>query len=184
MEILIEQKSISLGSKYNIFVNRIHTHHAIRDFFQRIPPTIDLFEKNSEDIKIRIKDYSWYKPQFDIFTWDYGTLNFITISFWKNHYQCKCQEDVYDIYGHKGRKYSIFKNNIQIAYFSKEMVSFFAGDAYTIIANNDAHAELLISFCLIIDNFGNKNNNAAITIDFGNLGWFSRKFNYNWKPEN
>jgi hypothetical protein len=60
---------------------------------------------------------------------------------------------MYDIYGHRGRKYSIYKNDQQVAWWDKEAVGWFAGDNYKIFANANSDPELLISFCLVIGNF-------------------------------
>jgi hypothetical protein len=124
--------------------------------------------------------WSWFGTTYKII---YGNevLNFTTKSYWKLHYQCQHQNDKYDIYGHRGRKYSIYKNEVQIAYWDKEAVSWFSGDNYMILTDNDANHQLLIGFCLILDN--DKNNDkdgATVTYDFGNIGWQEKKYNPNW----
>jgi hypothetical protein len=52
---------------------------------------------------------------------------------------------LYEIFGHKGRKYSILKNK-QVAYWNKNCVTWFDGDNYRIVADNDCDFELIISF--------------------------------------
>jgi hypothetical protein len=82
-----------------------------------------------------------------------------------------------------GRKYSVYKNDKQIAWWDKQAVSWFNGDNYTIIADSDADYELIIAFCLIIDNqYNNNDNSNTVTFDFGNIGGQVRKFNTDWKP--
>ena len=74
------------------------------------------------------KRFSFFKAMYDITRWDNNVLEFRTISFWRSQYQCQVGKDMYGIYGHRGRKYSIYKNDQQVAWWDKEAVSWFAGD--------------------------------------------------------
>jgi hypothetical protein len=111
-------------------------------------------------------------------------LEFRTVSVWKCEYECQVGQDCYHIYGHRGRKYSIYKNDKQIAWWNKNAVSWFAGDNYKIISDADADIDLLISFCLIIDNFSSDSGKGnTINIDLGNIGFQARKFDPAWQPK-
>ena len=152
MQIDINQKKISIGDKYKIFTDGSQTHTASRVLF-RFLPEVRLFNNDGDRARMTIrKKLTWVKPKYEITRWNNSVLFFKTISFWKRWYQCNCDGDIYDIYGHRRRKYSIYKNGIQVAWWDKKAVTWFAGDNYTIIANRDANAELLMTFCLIIDN--------------------------------
>lgn len=180
MRIDINQKKISVRSKYTIFLNVKESFMASKDLFTWLS-VINLFsiEENKTILSMKQK-WSWFKTTYKI---EYGNelLDFTTISFWKLHYQCKHQNDKYDIYGHRGRKYSIYKNDTQIAFWDKEAVSWFAGDNYIIVADDDADHQLLIGFCLILDNANsNDKDGATVRYDFGNLGWQAKEFNPNW----
>ncbi|MFB0910133.1 MAG: hypothetical protein QMA99_04160, partial [Flavobacterium sp.] len=60
--------------------------------------------------------------------------------------------------------------------------TWFDGDNYRIVADNDCDVELIISFCLINDNKTESNNSKnALTFDLGNSGPEARKFDNNWK---
>lgn len=184
MEIDINQKKISIGDKYKIFIDGQQTHFASRQLF-RLLPEIRLYEAGSECEKMTVKKrLSFFKARYDITRWDNNVLEFRTISFWKLHYQCQVGADTYDIYGHRGRKYSIYKNDKQVAWLSKAAVSWFAGDNYKIIADRDCDAELLISFCLVIDNFRNDNHDGStVTYDIGHIGPQAKKFDPTWQPK-
>ena len=80
------------------------------------------------------------------------------------------------------RFYSIFKNKTQIGWWNKEAVTWFEGDNYSIIANDDVDCDLIISFCLIMDNYASKNHDETVTIDLGNIGFMTKKFDPNWQP--
>jgi uncharacterized protein YxjI len=184
MEVDINQKKISLGDKYLIFIDGQQTHSASSDLFNLLP-AVNLFENNNEKIRMKInRRYSWFKAKYDITRWDNNVLEFRTASFWKLHYNCQVGNDAYDIYGHRGRKYSIYKNNIQVAWWDKKAVSWFAGDNYKITADKNCDVDLLISFCLIIDNYFNDDKDGnTVTVDLGNVGFQAKIFDQYWQPK-
>ena len=183
MEIDINQHKISIGDKYKIFTDGQLTYTAARALFNLLP-VVNLFILNEGRARMTIrKRLSWFIAKYDIERWDNIILKFRTISFWKLSYRCQCGNDTYNVYGHTGRKYSVFKNDIQVAYWTKETVSWFAGDNYKIVADNDCDKDLLISFCLIVDNFRSDDHDSnTVNIDFGNIGLFAKKFDFNWQP--
>jgi uncharacterized protein YxjI len=186
MEIDINQKKISIGDKYNIFTNGLQTHFASKGIFQLLAE-IKLFENGDDMPKMTIKKrLSWFKAKYDITRWDNSVFSFRTKSFWKSYFQCICGNDTYDIYGHRGRKYSIYKNNVQVAWWNKNAVAWFNGDNYKIFADNNCDVNLLISFCLVIDNwaYNDEKNKNTININLGNIGWQAKKFDPAWQPKN
>lgn len=184
MTIDINQKKESIGDQYKIFINEKEAYFASRKLFTLLAE-INLFENNVQDSKLTLKKrWSWFQTSYDIYKNDSTIFEYRTISVWKNHHKCQIGENLYEIFGHKGRKYSIFKNNIQIAFWDKNSVVWFDGDNYKIIADNDCDYELIISFCLINDNKSENNNDSnALTLDFGNIGPEARKFDKSWVPK-
>jgi formate-dependent phosphoribosylglycinamide formyltransferase (GAR transformylase) len=85
------------------------------------------------------------------------------------------------VIGHRGRKYSIFKNKKQIAFWQQEAITWLSGDNYRILANNDCNFELIIAFCLILDN-ANGGGNNIFTINIGHIGKEIKKFDQKWRP--
>ena len=185
MDIDINQKKISMGDKYQIFIDGQQRYSASRQLLQLLPE-INLFETNAGGrARVTInRRLSWFKAKYDITRWDNNVFQFRTKSVWKLHYQCQFGPDIYDIYGHRGRKYSIYKNDIQVAWWDKKAVSWFAGDNYKITAEKDCDIDLIISFCLIADNFLNIDNDGnTVTYDLGNIGFQDKKFNNTWHPK-
>jgi hypothetical protein len=90
--------------------------------------------------------------------------------------------DNYDLYGHRGRKYSIYKNDIQVAWWDKNAVSWFSGDNYKITADKDCDVALIIFFCLIIDNFS-YHKKSIFNYSFGNIGFQAKMFDPAWQPK-
>ena len=80
--------------------------------------------------------------------------------------------------------YSIFKNDTQVAWWDKKAVTWFAGDNYKIIADKDGDIDLIISFCLIVDNFSSDDHDGnMVTYDFGNIGFQQKRYDNNWQPK-
>jgi len=185
MEIDINQKKISIGDKYQIFTDGQQTHNATRALLQLLPE-INLFEISFGDrARMTInKRLSWFKAKYDITRWDNNVLEFRTKSYWKLYYQCQCGPDIYEIYGHRGRKYSIYKNDVQVAWWDKKAVTWFAGDNYKIIADKDCDLNLIISFCLVIDNYSSDDHDGnTVTYDLGNIGFQAKVFDDSWQPK-
>lgn len=185
MRIDINQKKIAIGDKYKIFTDGQQTHSASSKLFSFLS-VINLLDNESSRAKLTINQrWSWFSPKYDIQLYDNNYLAFRTKSFWKLQFQCQKGKDLYDIYGHRGRKYSVYKNDKQVACWDKEAVTWFEGDNYAIFADDDSDHELIIAFCLIIDNQFNNDKSFStntVTIDFGNIGGQVKKFNPEWQP--
>lgn len=184
MEIDINQKKISIGDKYTIFTDGKESHRASRRLF-RFMPEVELFDKlgNTAVMTLR-KKLAFFVAKYVITRRDGTVYHFTTKSFWKSHYQCQVGSDLYEIYGHRRRKYSIYKNDRQIAWWQKAAVSWFAGDNYKIIADRNVDNDLLIAFCLVIDNYASDDHDGKmVSIDIGKLGPQAKVFDENWRPK-
>lgn len=182
MEININQNKVSIGDKYKIFIGERQAYIAAAKLFRWLAEIIlkDMNERPKLTIK---KKWFFVRPSYNIIRGQ-DTYAFETISFWKNHFQCQVGADVYDIYGHKGRKYSIYKNDTQVAWWEKARVTWFAGDNYKMIADNDSDTELLIALALVVDNAkSNKQDRGAVTVNIGHIGPQAKKFDPSWQPK-
>jgi len=183
MRIDIHQKKIALTSKYEVVKERKTLFKASAKFF-RIFSEIELLRNEDDHRLVVIKRlFSFFTAKYSIEMSNGSETLFYTVSYWKNHNRCEYRGKTYDIYGHRGRKFSIFKNGKQIAYFLKEAVSYFAGDNYKLIANDDEDVVLLVTFVLIIDNYRSRGKDrGAVNYDIGNI-FQARPFDEGWKPE-
>ena len=184
MEIDINQKKISIGDKYQVFIDGIQTHRAAAKIF-RIFAEINLFDLNSDFAETTIKRrFAIFVARYDIAKKDGNVYQLITKSFWKGHLQCVWAGDVYDIYAHRGRKYSVYKNDRQVAWWDKEAVTWFNGDNYKIIADKDCDKLLIISFCLAVDNYAsNDKEKNTVNFNIGRIGPQAMKFDSTWQPK-
>ena len=184
MNIDINQEKIAIGDKYRIFINKELRYRARTELFSFLG-VIQLYELKKERPSLHIeKKFSWFKLRYQIKLRDNNKVEVTTKSFWKNHFQCQCGAELYDIYGHRGRKYSVYRNNVQVAWWDKQMVSWFEGDNYHISADDDCDYELIIGFCLMIDHHSNNSKDGnAVKLDLGNFGPEAREFDTNWQPK-
>jgi len=184
MRIDINQKKIAIGDKYAVFIDGQHAYKASNELF-RLLSVINLFKDAETTARLTIsKQWFFFKPKYTISLQNQGVVEFRADSWWEMHYRCHCSPDMYDIYGHRGRKFSVYRNNRQVAWWEKNAVSWFEGDNYVITADNDCHVELIIAFCLIIDNHKSKRHgDNAVSYDIGNIGGQVKPFDPYWQPK-
>jgi uncharacterized protein YxjI len=183
MEININQRKISFGDKYNIFIEKQPAYRAVVKLFSW-RRKINLSKESGDEPLLTIKKrWSWPVFKYDILR-NNSVLPFRVIKLLKRYCQCVDGNDVYDIYGQSGRKVSVYKNDIQIAWWDQNMVSWFNGDNYTITADKDADVELLIAFCLVIDDASSRNTEGnTVTIHLGSPWKGEREFDPEWRPK-
>lgn len=184
MEININQQKLSIGDKYQIFINGSQTHNAAAKLF-RLFAEINLYNWDMDQpVMVIKKRFAFFVASYDISTFDGAVIELRTISFWKAHYQCQLGADFYDIYRHRGRKCSIYKNDKQVAWWDKEAVSWFNGDNYRIVADNNCNINLIIALCLAMDNYvNNDKEKGSFNIDIGRLGPQAKPFDATWQPK-
>ena len=88
---------------------------------------------------------------------------------------------LFELKQHKRNDRSLFRNNIQVASFTKERVSFFERDVYQIYANSDENIILLI--CLaIFDDIGRYGDNETATSNYGSIHGSKVPMAGKWRP--
>ncbi len=101
---------------------------------------------------------------------------------WRGVSVCDGTNESFTLYEHKGLNYSIFRNDVQIAAFTRNRVKFAKGDCYEIAMNDDANLIVVICLVLTVDASENEDNDSTITYDFGNVGPEGRPFDASWRP--
>lgn len=179
--IQISQKKISIGDKYAIRVNGMEVLKCARRLWKLFPLLEVMPVQGGEPIFKIEQRMSWLKPQY-IFTFGGNTYELTTISWWKRHFQVHMGKEIFDIYGHRGRKVSVFLNNKQVAWFDSAAVTFFAGDEYNIHADANVSVDWLIAIVLFWDSWYNRSGNKGV-INF-KVGSIIQKqaFDKNWVP--
>lgn len=171
-----------MAAQFRILINEELMYTASRELLQWLAEIVVL-KISTKHLSIKInKQFHLFKANYKI-SLDHTTCIFQTVSYLKSHFRCQFAGDRYDIYGHRGRKYSIFRNEEQVGWWEKEIITWLEGDRYRIIANDDDNAKLLIAFCLIIDNYVTGNHGEEVlTINWGYFGLQNRPFDEDWQP--
>lgn len=191
MEIFITSKMSSLtgqnglqATQYDIYSDGSRTRYATYEFF-KLRPTLTLYENTHGSTILQIKKpFSWFKEKYVVRFPNGKVIEYKSLDWWKIRDQFVFGSDIFDIYGHRERKYSIFKNGVQIAWWDKNKVVQNGVNEYTMIADNDSSYDLLIAFCLITNmSQGMSDSTVSTTYDMGNVGGEVQPFNVSWKPK-
>ena len=108
--------------------------------------------------------------------------HFECVDRWKSVYECQCGEDKFTLYQHKGLNHSIFKNEVQIASYSKNRVSFGKGNKYEVRMDSDADLVLIVSMVLALSVSDDNDDQTTVNIDFGSIGPQAKEPDSSWEP--
>jgi uncharacterized protein YxjI len=182
MEIKIEKKKISLKEGYVITIDGKQAYAASRGVWKA---GVQLFKDGSATPVLTIKPkFTWSRPKYNLVAPD-GTIHLFETKKMYTKFDAICinGDDTYEVCGHRGRKYSIFKNNVQVAWWSKKAISFFAGDSLKLITDDKIDLDFILALCITVEHLKTRRRkNRYINMDFGKI-FQSRKFDKNWQPK-
>lgn len=182
MIININQRKISFGDKYDIYVNK-HLNFSAKGKVFRLLAEIDLTDIHSDVVVYTIKrKFSWIRAKYELKDELDRVYELKTESVIKGHFSCDFNQDRYELFRHKGRKCSIYKNEEQIGWWDKKAVTWLNGDNYTITTNDDINLPLVIALCIAMDNFLTAGNKGTFNVDIGKLNSGVKPFNELWEP--
>jgi len=181
MLITVKQRKWTFSSKYDISCvkGNFYAEKKLFSLFEKLK----LYDENG-DVVARIQKYLSLISKYDFYIGK-DIYQFRTEKIWKGVFSCNGNKEEYKLLRHKGKNYSLFEGEEQIAGFNKNTFTVGKGDTYSIEANDEVNIYLLLCIVLIVDNSENntKNNPSTLTIDFGNIGPEEQPFNYAWKPD-
>lgn len=112
MDVSIQEKSFSFGVQYTIETPE-KTLHANKKILSLLTH-IDLFSA-SDSLLATISGESLLRSIYSIQLTDGTSYVFRREKLWKGVFACEGEGETYHLYTHKGLRYSIFKNDAQIA---------------------------------------------------------------------
>ena len=184
MIIQIKQKAISSTDEYQIFVNNKLEFYAISQPLKK-SAKIDFYRNDNLILKLAKENFG-IRANYLIQDSREGNkiFEFKEINNIKLVFRCQINEDNYQLFGHNGNKYSIFKNNEQIAFWEGSEIILGEQDYYEIVANDNEDILLLSTFCICIDNSKSnfKNELSLFSFNIGFNGRMLREFDKNWSP--
>ena len=180
MNIAVQQRVFVFGSEYEIETPACIYSAKKKSLFRH--DKIRLFAPRSHHLAT-IRGRFFFRPKYEIKLANGRMYHFWCAKFWKGVFVCENNEESFRLYQHKRLNYSIFKNDSQIAAFSKNRVKIGGTDRYEIQMNDDANLVVIICMALVIDCGELEDETAGtITVDLGSLGPEERSFDRSWKP--
>lgn len=185
MQIHILQKALTIVDEYKIAINDrvkfIARDEGIGTY---------LYSTSNQLILCIFKTWNIFLPNYNIVIHaehianNKKPLKFRTLSYFKNTFSCTWGDDLYKIYVHKGLKYSIFKNEKQIAGISQDRWTSFKEDGFRLECDSDCQKEFIIAIAMILDSVYIRNIRGLHGLINYNVGvmFEAKPFNENWKP--
>lgn len=172
---------MSLFTEYDIEAPGT-TMYAKKQFFSLLS-NVEL-QNVSGQVVARLEGHlSLLRNRYDFDLSDGRVFRFECTDRLRHVYTCRCGEDVYTLYEHRGLDRSIFRNDIQVAAYSKSRVSFGKGHRYDIRMDADADLTLIVCMVLALSVAeDNEEEQSAVNIQFGNLGFQGHAKDESWQP--
>ncbi|HWF91974.1 MAG TPA: hypothetical protein VN684_06800 [Terriglobales bacterium] len=179
MDMSIRERRGSWTAEYDISVPG--ANYFAKQHFALFNEQLDLLQDKSPIAKLKSR-FSFFRQHY-IFEFADGHLyEFWREKAWKGFYICAGGGEEFELYAHKGLRWSIFTNQQQIAAFTKNRIVFGRSNQYNICLNHDANAMVIACMVLALNTSDYEDNQTSIMIDFGNLGPEARSFDESWKP--
>ena len=177
MNILMISKNILLKTKFNIVLNDNEIYYSETNRFNFFKTTYVYERIRKSEIVTIHESFSVDKGKYKVVFLN-RDIALCTLS----SIFCKCifGNDLYYVKRNKGSKYSIFKNSEQIGYWD---LSYHKEVKYSIVANNDVNEVLLISLCIVIDNYERVKNRSLYYNDIGYYDGEVDEFDSNWRAK-
>jgi hypothetical protein len=182
MEIVITKRQTSRANKYGIYCDGKLVRYA-----QSRPVgflnNIDIVNvEGGHSLFKLVERPSFLSTSYDIVYQEGTTAKFRTRSCWKNHYFCQHGQDAYEVYSHKSLRYSIYKNGSQTASWEWDSVPGRACGGYRMQTDDIGAIDLLVSFCLILDD--SSSNHLQSNANSGNFRLLDTGLNLNGQSSN
>lgn len=179
MDVTIKERSISLISEYDI-ITPAGEYYARKEFFS-FTDNLELTTASGNLVAKIEGEISPLRHKHDFHLTDGREYKFGCEKLWTRVYSCTGNGETYKLYEHRSRNYSIFKDDRQIAAFSKNLVVFGKGNQYDVRLDHDA--DLILIFCMVltINSSENDDEDSTVTVDLGNLTQ-DHPFDESWEP--
>ena len=179
MDVRIRERKFSFFVEYDIQMSdrELYAKKEWLSFNDKIK-----LQTSTGESVARIRGYfSPIHNRHDFLMADGRAYHFHCEKIWKQVYQCEGNGEKYRLLTHRGLKYSIFRDDRQIAAIERNRVVVGNGNEYSIQMDFDANPTVVVCMMLTVNSSDDKNDNS-VTIDFGNIGPQERQFDSSWRP--
>ena len=158
-------------------------YYALKKIFS-LNDEIHLMSDGDQSVATIKGSFSPLRSKHEFLLADGRVYHFQCEKIWKGVYSCEGNGEVFRLYQHKGLSYSIFRNDEQIAAFTHKRITIGKGQRYDARINSDA--DVIVVTCMILTlntADGEDDDDATVTINFGNIGPEERPFDASWSPK-
>ena len=180
MDVTINERAASFSTEYDISTPD-RDLYARKEMFTLLNK-IELQTKGGDTLARLQGQFSVLRSKYEFDLVGGGDYHFECVDLWKGIYECRCGDDLLTLYQHKGLNHSIFKNERQIAAYSKNRVSFGKGNKYEIRMDTDANLTLILCMVLALSVSDDNDDQTTVNIDFGSIGPEGKAFDTAWEP--
>ena len=182
MDVTIQERSMSLFTEYDIEAPGTSLY-AKKQFFSLLSK-VELQSSTGQTVARLQGQLSVLRNRYEFDLNDGRVFHFECTDRLRSVYECKGGEDVYTLYEHRGLDRSIFRNNVQIAAYTKSRISLGKGHRYDIRMDSDA--DLTVIACMVLALSVAEDNDeeqATVNVSFGNIGFQGREKDELWEPK-
>lgn len=181
MYISIDEQEFSWTSEYDISV--AGTQYSAKRHISIFSKHLDLFAENGDLIASIKSKFSPFKPHYAFEFTDGRKYDYWCEKIWKGVYICTGNgEAEFELYTHKGLRWSIFQRGKQIVGFRKNRLTVGQGNQYEIVLNSNANALVIVCMVLALNTSDGNDGNGTITYDFGHMGPEEQPYDESWRP--
>lgn len=180
MDVSIQERKISFTSEYDISTPQ-GEFYARKTFFS-LTDNLELSNAGGQSVAKIEGEISPLRHKHEFFLTDGRQYQFGREKIWTGVYTCEGNGEIYRLYEHRGLNYSIFKDERQIAAFTKNRVVLGKGNEFDLRLDNDADMVLILCMVLTINSSEKDDDDSSVTIDLGRLLPEDRPFDEAWEP--
>ena len=180
MDVTIKERSVSFASEYDISTpgGNYYARKKVLSFTDHI----EVHAEGGAVIAQIEGEFSPLRGRHEFIFHDGRRYQFGCEKLWTQGYKCEGNGETYWLYQHRGLKFSLFKDDRQIAAIEKNRIVFGSGNQYQIQMDTDANALLVVCMVITINTLDDDNDHDTVTIDLGNIGPEERPYDPEWQP--
>jgi uncharacterized protein YxjI len=176
----IKEHKFSLRSEYDI-ASHSQTYVAEKAFMSLLAK-LEIRTQNGTVVATIHGNFSLFYANYDFAFTDGRNFHYECEKLWKGTYSCIGASGSYHLFRHKGVRFSIFKDDTQIAAITRNQLIVGTGHEYEILMNADADLVVISCMILALNTSDDSSDHNTFTYDFGNIGPEDRKFDESWQP--
>jgi uncharacterized protein YxjI len=180
MDMTVQERKVSFSSEYDITAPA-DSYYA-RKAILALTDKIEITKQDGAAAAHIQGHFSPLRSKHDFIFADGRAFTFECEKMWTQVYACQGAGEAYTLYVHRGLKFSIFKDDRQVAAFTKNLVVLGSGNNYEIRMDSDADALLIACMVITINSAEFDDDKESVSIDFGNIGPQGRRFDEAWEP--